>query len=135
MSHTHAAITVRLATEADLADVEDMVRGFVAGHPAENHPRPISRLREAYFGAHPVAQLLVACRADRIVGMGQWTLIYDMFWSMFGGEIGPSSTTRPRGAFSDGFLNGHEVQPAIELVCDLAEEPHSLEAELLVQPE
>jgi GNAT superfamily N-acetyltransferase len=88
MSRPHSTIAVRPATEADLNDVADMVQHFVAGHPAENHPRPLERLRDAYFGAQPVAHLLVATRGDRVVGMGQWTLIYDMFWSMFGGEIG-----------------------------------------------
>ena len=88
MSSGHSAIAVRSATEADLEDIAAMVQHFVAGHPAENHPRPLARLREAYFGEKPVANLLVATRGDRVVGMGQWRLIYDMFWSMFGGEIG-----------------------------------------------
>jgi GNAT superfamily N-acetyltransferase len=81
-------VTVRSATEADLEDVADLVRGFVANHPAESHPRPLSRLREAYFGAHPVAHLLVASKSGRIVAMAQWSRIYDMFWSAFGGEVG-----------------------------------------------
>jgi GNAT superfamily N-acetyltransferase len=81
-------IAVRSATEADVDDIAELVRGFVAGHPAENHPRPLARLREAYFGHAPVAHLLVATRKGRIVGMGQWTRIYDMFWSAFGGEVG-----------------------------------------------
>ena len=83
-----SSISIRSATKADLEDVDELVRGFVAGHPAESHSRPLSRLRQAYFGAHPVAHLLVACRDGRIVGMGQWTRIYDMFWSAFGGEVG-----------------------------------------------
>ena len=81
-------IAVRSASEADLEDIADLVRGFVAGHPAELHARPLSRLREAYFGDAPVAHLLVATRRGRIVGMGQWTRTYDMFWSAFGGEVG-----------------------------------------------
>lgn len=81
-------ITIRPATETDLPDISDLVDGFVAGHPAESHPRPLTRLREAFFGRHPVAHLLVACRGGRIVGMCQWTRIYDMFWSAFGGEVG-----------------------------------------------
>jgi GNAT superfamily N-acetyltransferase len=82
------SIVVRPATESDLEDVAELVRGFVAGHPAESHPRPMSRLREAYFGAQPVAHLLVASKSGRIVAMGQWTRIYDMFWSAFGGDVG-----------------------------------------------
>ena len=65
------SILVRSATEADLNDVADMVGRFVEGHPAESHPRPICRLREAYFGANPVAHLLVASKGPQIIGMGQ----------------------------------------------------------------
>ena len=81
-------ITIRPAVESDLEAIAELVQGFVAGHPAESHPRPLSRLREAYFGAQPVAQLLLAFRGSRAVGMGQWTRIYDMFWAAFGGEVG-----------------------------------------------
>lgn len=65
-----------------------MVQGFVRGHLAENHPRPLARLKEAYFDAEAVAHLSVACRHRSIIGMGQWTRTYDMFWAMFGGEVG-----------------------------------------------
>ena len=85
---TTSWLTVRSAIEADLPEIAEMVQGFVRDHPAEQRPRPLSRLREAYFGAEPVAHLLVACTEDRIVGMGQWSRIYDMFWAMFGGEAG-----------------------------------------------
>jgi GNAT superfamily N-acetyltransferase len=81
-------ITVRPATEADLEALSALVDDFVAGHPAEKQPRPLSRLKQAYFGAHPVAHVVLACRDDRVVGMAQWTRIYDMFWSAFGGEVG-----------------------------------------------
>ena len=64
-----------------------MVDDFVKGHPAEKHTRSRSALREAYFGSAPVANLIVAVRAGRVIGMGQWTRIYDMFWSMFGGNV------------------------------------------------
>ena len=59
-----------------------MVNDFVKGHPAEKHARSRSALREAYFGDAPVANLVVAVSDGRVVGMGQWTRIYDMFWSM-----------------------------------------------------
>lgn len=88
IDNVNTGIAIRLARETDLGDVANMVQGFVAGHPAESHPRPLSRLQEAYFGASPVAHLLVATKAGRIVGMGQWTRIYDMFWGTFGGEVG-----------------------------------------------
>jgi GNAT superfamily N-acetyltransferase len=85
---TSSWLTVRPATEGDLPEVADMVQGFVHGHPAEHHPRPLARLKEAYFGSEPVAHLLVASTRGRLVGMGQWTRIYDMLWAMFGGEVG-----------------------------------------------
>jgi GNAT superfamily N-acetyltransferase len=77
-------LTIRRAREGDLDDVQDMVTDFVKGHPAEHYPRSRSALREAYFGAAPVANLVVAMRDGRVIGMGQWTLIYDMFWGMYG---------------------------------------------------
>jgi GNAT superfamily N-acetyltransferase len=64
-----------------------MVDDFVRGHPAETHPRPLEKLRDAYFGAEPIARVLVAVREGRVVGMGQWTRIYDMFWAKYGGHI------------------------------------------------
>jgi GNAT superfamily N-acetyltransferase len=81
-------IIIRSATEADVEAIDSLVRGFVAGHPAEFHLRPLSRLRDAYFGPHPVAHVVLACRGGRVLGMGQWTRIYDMFWAQFGGEVG-----------------------------------------------
>jgi GNAT superfamily N-acetyltransferase len=80
-------LTVRLARETDLDDVEEMVNDFVKGHPAEKHPRSRSALRAAYFGNAPVASLVVATRKGRVIGMGQWTLIYDMFWGMYGANV------------------------------------------------
>lgn len=65
-----------------------MVLDFVKGHPADGHYRPTEILREAYFGERPVAELLVAERNAEIIGMIQWTLIYDMFWGMYGAETG-----------------------------------------------
>lgn len=100
-----ASILVRSATEADLNDVADMVRRFVEEHPAESRPRPISRLREAYFGANPVAHLLVASKGPQIIGMGQWSRTYDMFWAMFGGYV--------EWLFVIPELRGHGIAPAI----------------------
>jgi GNAT superfamily N-acetyltransferase len=78
---------IRAATEADLEAVAEMIDDCATGHPSKSHPRPLSRLREAYFGTQPVAHLLVASRGDRVVAMGQWTRMYDMFWAMFFGEV------------------------------------------------
>ncbi len=82
------SLAIRPATAADLDVIEEMVNDFVAGHPAESHPRPRARLHEAYFGRQPVARLLLAERNGHLVGMGQWTRIYDMFWAAFGAEVG-----------------------------------------------
>lgn len=83
----NSAITVRKATAADLNDIAAMLEDFVAAHPAKSHVRPLSRLRDAYLGDSPVAHLLVATRNGRVVGMAQWTRIYDLFWAMFGGAV------------------------------------------------
>lgn len=82
-----AELAVRPARDADLDDIEQMLNDFVKGHPAETHSRSRSKLREAYFGDTPVGTLLVATRSERVIGMGQWTLIYDMFWSAYGGNV------------------------------------------------
>ena len=83
---TSRPLVIRDANENDLRAIESMVADFVKGHPAENHPRSSQALRAAYFGERPVAHMLIAERDDQIVGMAQWTLIYDMFWGMFGAE-------------------------------------------------
>jgi GNAT superfamily N-acetyltransferase len=80
-------ITVRSATENDLAVIGEMIEDLVQGHPASQFPRSATRLREAYFGARPVANLVVACREERVVGMTQWSRLFDNFWSMFGAEL------------------------------------------------
>src|SRR5215471_7557898 len=80
-------LVIRVACEADIESIEEMVDDFVKDHPAEKHPRSRSALREAYFGSAPVANLVVAARSGRVIGMGQWTRIYDMFWSMYGGNV------------------------------------------------
>jgi predicted N-acetyltransferase YhbS len=78
---------VRPARESDIDDLEDMINDFVKGHPAEKHTRSRSALRDAYFGEKPVANLVVAVREGRVIGMAQWTRIYEMFWSMYGGNV------------------------------------------------
>ena len=83
-----SAFVIRRATPNDLPQIKAMVDDFVRGHPAENHSRSEQNLRDAYFGEHPVAHLLVAERHWSIVGMAQWRLIHDMFWGMFGAEAG-----------------------------------------------
>ena len=75
-------LLIRDARVEDVPAIEEMVEDFVKGHPAENHQRSSEVLREAYFGARPVAHLLVAERDGVVVGMGQWLLVHDMFWGM-----------------------------------------------------
>jgi GNAT superfamily N-acetyltransferase len=81
-----SAVVVRSFCEDDAADVADMIDDFVRDHPAEHHVRSPAKLRSAYLADPPVARLLVAVRDDRVVGMCQWSRIFDVFWSMFGGK-------------------------------------------------
>jgi len=80
-------LIVRRAVDADIEAIEDMVDDFVKGHPAEKVVRSREGLRKAYFGASPVASLVVAVDQGRVVGMGQWTLIYEMFWGKYGASV------------------------------------------------
>lgn len=79
-------LVVRLAVETDVEEIAAMVEDFVRGHPAENHRRPVDALRAAYFGERAVARLFVAVKRGAVVGMGQWTRIYDMFWAKLAGK-------------------------------------------------
>ena len=83
----NSRLEVRSATEADLEEIAEMVQAFVQGHPAERQPRPLSSVKEAFFGARPVAHLVVATSRGRLVGMAQWARIYDVFWASFGGDV------------------------------------------------
>lgn len=78
--------TARLAREVDLPMIAEMVDDFVKDHKAAQHQRSMGRLRTAYFGDEPVAELIVAEKDGEVVGMGQWNPIFDMFWSKFGGR-------------------------------------------------
>lgn len=75
---------LREARESDLPAVAEMIDDFVKGHPAEHHPRSLEKLRAAYLGTQRVANLVVATRGERVVGMVQWSLFYDQFWAMLG---------------------------------------------------
>lgn len=83
----NSRLDVRSATEADLEEVAEMVQAFVQGHPTERHARTPSSVKEAFFGTHPLAHLVVATSRSRIVGMAQWTRIYDMFLAASGGDV------------------------------------------------
>jgi GNAT superfamily N-acetyltransferase len=79
-------IAIRDATAADLDAIAEMLEDFVSTHPAKSHARSKDRLREALFGAQPVAHVLVAVQRERVVGMVQWWRIFEMFWGVFGGK-------------------------------------------------
>lgn len=70
----------------DIEDIENMVNDFVLGHPAANQHRPRENLIDAYISSSPVSHLLVAERNGQVIGMGQWKLMYDMFWGFYGAE-------------------------------------------------
>lgn len=74
--------TVRPAHARDVPTLAAMVDDFVRDHPARSHPRSAEDLRDAFFGPHPVAEIVVAERSREVVGMGQWSRIFDMFWGM-----------------------------------------------------
>lgn len=78
-------IVVRLAEKRDIPEILDMVALFRSGHPSETVPRGGGSIEGAYFGEHPVAELIVAERNARVVGMVQWSREYDMFWEVYHG--------------------------------------------------
>jgi hypothetical protein len=63
-----------------------LIDGFAKGHPAEDYPRSPDRMRDAFFGNQPVAQVLLAEKKATPIGFGAWRATYDVFWSMYGGE-------------------------------------------------
>jgi GNAT superfamily N-acetyltransferase len=79
-------IAIRDAVPGDLDAIAEMLEDFASSHPSATHPRSRDKLREALFGATPVAHVLVASERERVVGMIQWWRLYDLFWSMFGGK-------------------------------------------------
>ncbi|HEY1553163.1 MAG TPA: GNAT family N-acetyltransferase [Kofleriaceae bacterium] len=77
---------IRDAVVGDLDAIAEMLEDFVATHPAKSHARSKDKLRDALFGDAPVAHVLVAVDRERVVGMVQWSRIFEMFWGMFGGK-------------------------------------------------
>jgi len=75
----------RVALPADLPYVLELVNENILGHPAESRKRSVEDLQKAYFSDHPVAELIVAERSGKHLGMIQWTLAYDMFWNSYFG--------------------------------------------------
>jgi hypothetical protein len=79
-------LIVRRATPNDVTALAGFIDGFAKGHPAEQHLRSIERMREAFFGDHAVAHVLLAEKQGTPVGFGVWRKSYDVFWSLYGGD-------------------------------------------------
>src|SRR4051812_33633730 len=65
-------LIVRPAASADFEILAAMIDGFAKGHPAENHPRSADKIRDAFFGSHPIAHALLAEKNGAVVGFGAW---------------------------------------------------------------
>jgi hypothetical protein len=74
-------LIVRRATPDDAAALAALIDGFAKGHPAELHARSMDRMRDAFFGAQPVARVLRAEKNGAPIGFGVWRKTYDVFWS------------------------------------------------------
>ncbi len=81
-----SGLIVRRATVDDVTVLAALINGFAKGHPAESHTRSREKMREAFFGDEPVAQILLIEKNGAAIGFGAWRKIYDVFWSMYGGE-------------------------------------------------
>lgn len=77
---------MRRATAKDAAVLAGLIDGFARGHPAERHARSLDTMRDAFFGAGPLAHILLAEKNAAVVGFGAWRRTYDIFWSLYGGE-------------------------------------------------
>ncbi|MBN8216197.1 MAG: GNAT family N-acetyltransferase [Spirochaetes bacterium] len=78
-------VITRIALPSDLPSILDLVNENILGHPAESRKRSVEDLKKAYFSDRPVAELIVAERSGKLLGMIQWTLAYDMFWNSYFG--------------------------------------------------
>ena len=80
-------LIIRLAEEADLDEIMNMIDDFVKDHPAADYPRDRLSFMKAYFKGSPIAYLYVAERKNKVLGMGQWHPYFDMFRGQFGGIL------------------------------------------------
>jgi GNAT superfamily N-acetyltransferase len=80
-------MVVRAAVEGDVAMLADLIDGFAQTHPAREVVRSVEKMRAAYFGEARVAEVLLAEYGDTPIGFGIWRRNYDMYWSMYGGEV------------------------------------------------
>jgi GNAT superfamily N-acetyltransferase len=79
-------LVIRSATAEDTPTLAALIDGFAIGHPAQDHPRSLERMREAFFGEEAVGRVLLAEVSRATVGFGIWRKTYDVYWSMYGGE-------------------------------------------------
>ena len=79
-------LIVREAIEDDAPILASLINEFVKGHPAENHPRPLKIMREAYFSGTDTTHINLAIKDDTVIGFCGWRKIYDMFWAVYGGD-------------------------------------------------
>jgi GNAT superfamily N-acetyltransferase len=80
-------VQIRVASVGDTPTLAALIDGFAVGHPAEKRHRSIEKLKEAFFGNRPVGEHLLAETSEGAVGYAGWRRIYDVFWSMFGGQV------------------------------------------------
>ena len=76
---------IRVAQRADLDGLMDLVNEFAQGHPSRDYPRSKEAFEEAYFGEKATAEVIIAVRNDQVVGMLEWHMMFDMFWTMYHG--------------------------------------------------
>jgi N-acetylglutamate synthase-like GNAT family acetyltransferase len=79
-------LIVRRATINDAAVLAELIDGFAKGHPAEAQPRSMDKMIDAFLGAEPLAQVLLAEKNGAVIGFAAWRKTYDLFWSMYGGD-------------------------------------------------
>lgn len=78
-------IQVRVAQKRDLNGIIKLVNEFAQGHPSRNYPRSKEAFERAYFGKSPAAEIIIAVRNKQVIGMVQWHMMFDMFWTMYHG--------------------------------------------------
>jgi N-acetylglutamate synthase-like GNAT family acetyltransferase len=74
---------IRIAQQNDLPGIKKLIDEFAQGHPSKDHERQLESYRNAYFGKFPAAEIIVAERNSEILGIIQFTLMFDMFWCIY----------------------------------------------------
>jgi hypothetical protein len=87
MNGMERKLVVRAAVESDAAVLAALLEGFAETHPARDVVRSVKKMRAAYFREARVAEVLLAEEGGAAIGFGIWRRNYDMYWSMYGGEV------------------------------------------------